>query len=164
MGERITDSDLRRVIESLNSVSKVKYVQNDAYGYAQLAAHVPSSAGCISNMSLGNTKKELYYQIQFCLDWIGKEQNKSYHNALCVHYDNFNSPSEFRDRGLVHEYDKKITCGSCGKKFDKAGLVENHLPTNGHGKTKILIDCIQAHKGSEAYEIELNEAIEAGLK
>jgi len=142
MSDRITQSDLDRVIKRLNDISKCRYAPNDAYGYAQLALQCPNSSG-ISNMSLGNTKSELYYQITFLLDWLSAEKNKANRKKSCEHFDNFNSRDEFRDRGLIYEYnhknDKKTYCCiSCHKtKFDVISYHNNHLNKNGNGKLEV---------------------------
>jgi len=131
---RITQSMLDNAIKRLNQVSKGRYVPNDAYGYAQLAIQVPNSSG-ISNMSLGNTKAELYYQICFLLDWLSKEQNKEYHRKSCLHFDNFNMRGEIRDRGLIYDYKGKYNCISCNRtKFTKEDFDKNHLHMDGYGK------------------------------
>jgi hypothetical protein len=68
---RITERDVAFAIERLRKKTGLPLVRNDAYGYSQLAVSV-GEHGAISNVNatLGNTKKDLYYQIQFCLEII----------------------------------------------------------------------------------------------
>ncbi len=131
---RITQSMLDQAIERLNEVSKIHIVSNDSYGYAQLAFRLPNSTG-ISNLSLGNTKAELYYQITFLLDWLSAESKKSNWQKNCTHFDNFNGRSEIRDRGYLHKYIGKIICSSCNKiDFNENQYNENHKPMDINGK------------------------------
>ncbi len=133
---RVSQSMLDAAIKRLNESSKCRYIPNDCYGYAQLAVQMPNSSG-ISNMSLGNTKSELYYQIQFLLDWISKEHNKEYHVKSCKHFDDFNMRDEFRDRGLIHEYKGKYVCISCtASKFTINEFNLNHKNMNALGEVK----------------------------
>lgn len=77
---RVTQKMLDIAIDHLNSISKCKYVSNNAYGYSQLAMQHPNSTS-ISNLSLGNTKAELFYQIQFLNDYLTFEKNKENHKV-----------------------------------------------------------------------------------
>jgi len=80
---RITQEMIDIAIDRLNKVSKCKYVSNNAYGYSQLSMQYPNSTG-ISDLSLGNTKSELYHQIHFLLDWISFENNEENHKVIEV--------------------------------------------------------------------------------
>jgi len=133
---------LDHAIESLNSHSKCEYVTNDAYGYSQLAVHEPNSVGCISNMSLGNTKKELYYQIQFALDWIRKENDPKNHKDFCRHRGELNYFEGTKDMSLIDEYkdEKKKSveyqCRGCHKKFSQPEFEQSHEPITYHQITE----------------------------
>jgi hypothetical protein len=114
---RITQAMLDSAIERLNETTKRQFVQNDAYGYSQLAISLPNSTG-ISTMSLGNTKKELYYQIHFALEVLSKMENQEYDMAKCKHEDrNYNNEVS----SLIRDYGTKGKkyCISCHKEFDK---------------------------------------------
>jgi hypothetical protein len=74
---RITEKDLTFAIERLRAKTGLPFVRNDAYGYSQLAVSV-GEHGAISNVNatLGNTKKDLYYQIQFCLEILSEMERR----------------------------------------------------------------------------------------
>ena len=61
---RITQNMLDGALERLARTSKVSIKSNDCYGYSQLM----TADGHSLNATLGDTKKDLYYQIQFYLD------------------------------------------------------------------------------------------------
>ena len=105
MSDRITESMLSHAIDRLNNATNNHYTQNNAYGYSQLAIKLPNTTG-ISNRSLGNTKKELYYQIQFALDILSDLKNPRYDMNLCTHKD------------LIRDYDNKKSCLSCDKELE----------------------------------------------
>lgn len=63
MGERITQSELDHAIERLNEESGVKINPYNCYGYSQLM----TDDGHAIEASYGDSKKDLYYQIQFYL-------------------------------------------------------------------------------------------------
>ena len=58
---RVTQKDLDRAIEELCTVSKLDMKPYNCYGYSQLR----QEDGSVIESTLGCTKKELYYQIQF---------------------------------------------------------------------------------------------------
>ena len=58
---RVTQKDLDRAIEKLCTVSKLDTKPYNCYGYSQLR----QEDGSVIESTLGCTKKELYYQIQF---------------------------------------------------------------------------------------------------
>ena len=64
MALRITQNMLDGALERLVRTSKVSIKTNDCYGYSQLM----TADGHGLNATLGDTKKDLYYQIQFYLD------------------------------------------------------------------------------------------------
>ena len=61
---RITQNMLDGALERLARTSKVSIKTNDCYGYSQLM----TSDGYSLYSTQGDTKKDLYYQIQFYLD------------------------------------------------------------------------------------------------
>ncbi len=131
---RFSPKDIERAIENLNKVSKVKYQSNGAYGYTQLAVSIPNSSGCISTMSNGNTKKELYYQIQFVLDWIRNESSAHYNMNNCRHRDELNHFEGKKDISLIREYtdkksnEKTYQCSCCRQEFTEIDFKQNHKP------------------------------------
>lgn len=58
---RITQHDLDRAIEELCTISQLDMKPYNCYGYSQLK----QNDGSVVESTLGCTKKELYYQIQF---------------------------------------------------------------------------------------------------
>jgi hypothetical protein len=60
---QIKQTDLDRAIENLCTESKLDMEPYNCYGYYQLR----QNDGSVIEASLGCTKKELYYQIQFYL-------------------------------------------------------------------------------------------------
>ena len=68
---RITQSMLDHAVDRLVEVSKVTISNNDCYGYYQLR----SKDGQDIHATLGDTKKDLYYQIQFYLQMKSLERN-----------------------------------------------------------------------------------------
>jgi hypothetical protein len=61
---RITQNMLDGALERLVRTSKVSIKTNDCYGYSQLR----TADGYDLTATYGDTKKDLYYQIQFYLD------------------------------------------------------------------------------------------------
>ena len=68
----VTQSMLDNAIDRLVEVSKVTISNNDCYGYYQLR----SDKGQDIHATLGDTKKDLYYQIQFYLQMKSLESNQ----------------------------------------------------------------------------------------
>ncbi len=133
MTERITDSDLERALKRLNDVSKVNYEFNNAYGYSQLAHTLPNSGG-ISTVSNGNTKKELYYQIQFALDILHNDKESKINKFNCRHRDEFNRFEDKRDCSMIYviKDDKKKTtrfyCRACGQDVTELDFKKSKIP------------------------------------
>ncbi len=69
---RISQSNLDGALEKLNAVSKNKIKPYNCYGYSQLM----TDNGNTFYATLGDSKKELYYQIHFLLDWLNLEMRK----------------------------------------------------------------------------------------
>jgi len=128
MTERITQSMLDFAIERLNENSKCVYVQNNAYGWSQLALGMPNSGGCINTLSNGNSKKELYYQITFLLDWLRYEKNQKNHKASCKHIDDFNRFEGKQNRSVSSEYNGKYYCSGCRSYITKEEYEESIKP------------------------------------
>ena len=128
MTERITDSDLQGALDRLNEVSKVNYVQNGAYGYSQLAHTLPSQGG-ISTVSNGNTKKELYYQIQFALDILHNEKESRLNKFNCRHRDEFNRFEGKRDCTMISEnVNHRFHCRACGQTVTEQDFKKSNIP------------------------------------
>jgi hypothetical protein len=68
----VTQSMLDHAIDRLVEVSKVTISNNDCYGYYQLR----SKNGSDIHATLGDTKKDLYYQISFYLEMKALECNQ----------------------------------------------------------------------------------------
>ena len=86
-------------------MTKRKFKRHDAYGYAQLCACYPNTTG-IHDVSMGNTKHELYYQIKFAIDVLAIIKDPDFDLKKCEHGLTFNAKN-----GLV--------CGYCGKRLSK---------------------------------------------
>lgn len=63
MSDRITQAQLDRAIERLVSESDIEIQTNNCYGYYQLM----TKDGHALDATYGDSKKDLYYQIQFYL-------------------------------------------------------------------------------------------------
>ena len=61
---KITQTMLNRAIERLVEESKTTIESYNCYGYSQLRSH---TTGSVIESTLGDSKKDLYYQIQFYL-------------------------------------------------------------------------------------------------
>lgn len=80
---RITQKMLDNAIARLQAESNFKIVTNDCYGYSQLAAQYPNStAERDLASSLGDSKKDLYYQIHFLLDWLSIQNDPTFHQVV----------------------------------------------------------------------------------
>lgn len=129
---RVTDSMLRDMIDSLNSISKCKYALGGAYGKVSLEKNSMECTG-ISTISSGNTKAELYYQLSAILDYIRHEKNdKMDYVKNCTHHDVFNLHSfkdgEKRNSSHIREYDGKFKCITCGKQVTKKVYEDSIIP------------------------------------
>lgn len=111
---RVTDSMIDAIIDRLNSNKKsnVLIVRKDAYGYSQVSVRYPNSTG-ESDLSLGNTKKELYYQLKLLEDWLGFNKRPELNIHKCTHKSDSNGES------LVRELYGKNVCISCNKEIKK---------------------------------------------
>ena len=79
--ERITDRMLDFQLERLNDQTKCRYQIGRSYGYYHLERASMECTG-IDSVSLGNTKRELYYQIQTHLKIQEAEKNRKANEAL----------------------------------------------------------------------------------
>lgn len=68
---RVTDQQLDRIIETLNKESQAEIVPYFAYNKYGL----DTKKGHRFSNTIGTTKRELYDQILFILDWLGNEKN-----------------------------------------------------------------------------------------
>ena len=118
MTYRITQKMLDDKIELLNDLSNHRHFkQNDAYGWSQLAISMPNTTG-INTVSLGNTKKELFYQIEVALSIMQYMKNPDYDMKKCKHTGDHD---ESKPLDLVRDYGSKGQkyCISCHKEFTK---------------------------------------------
>lgn len=72
MSDRITQSQLDKAIERLAEVTGLPITTYNAYGYSQLAVKVEGGGISMFSATYGDSKKDLYYQIEFALDVLGK--------------------------------------------------------------------------------------------
>ena len=140
MTERITSRMLSFALERLNAGTKCKYKIGSSYGYYNLERASMECTG-IDSISMGNTKKELYYQIQTFLKIKEAEKNrKADFIKNCTHHDVFNL-HYLKDNDMVNhghifkseikkKYQKLITyqCLTCKKFFRKSEYEENQRP------------------------------------
>lgn len=128
---RVTDSMLENLVERLNDISKCRYRLGGSYGYTSLEKCSMECTG-ISMVSQGNTKKELYYQLQLLFDWLNHEQNDVMdYIKNCTHHDVFNLHSiknEKIDASHIREYEGKYTCLTCKKEFTKQEYEKSIIP------------------------------------
>jgi len=71
---KITQRMLDLKIEELQKLSKCKIITNNPYSYFQLAIKLNHGISMFGS-TLGNTKKDLFYQIQFLIDWLKHEDD-----------------------------------------------------------------------------------------
>jgi hypothetical protein len=119
-------------LEVLNDHSKCRYQIGGSYGYSNLELCSMETTG-IRSISMGNTKKELYYQLLTLNEIRSQEKrNKTDYVRNCTHLDTFNLHSfeknEKRDMGHIREYNGKFTCLCCRKSFNEFAYMENHKP------------------------------------
>ena len=140
MTERITSRMLSFALERLNAGTKCKYNIGSSYGYYNLERASMECTG-IDSISMGNTKKELYYEIQTFLKIKEAEKNrKADFIKNCTHHDVFNL-HYLKDNDMVNhghifkseikkKYQKLITyqCLTCKKFFRKSEYEENQRP------------------------------------
>ena len=69
---RITQKDLEATLSLLNQNSKRVYRLGFSYGKVNL--EVLEKGTSINTVSVGNTKSELYYQLQTVLNYISREK------------------------------------------------------------------------------------------
>ena len=131
--ERITDRMLRFSLERLNDQTKCRYQIGRSYGYYHLERASMECTG-IDSVSMGNTKRELYYQIQTHLKIQEAEKNrKADYIKNCSHYDVFNihhiKEGEKVKAGHIFEYELKgktvYQCITCQKFFTKSEYETN---------------------------------------
>ncbi len=125
---RVTEKMLQYQLEALNDGSKCRYQIGSSYGRMNLEKCSMQTTG-ISSVSMGNTKAELYYQLQTLLSVRSSEKrNKIDFVKNCLHMDTFNLHS-FKDdekREMSHirestDLDGKFvyTCITCKKQVSK---------------------------------------------
>ncbi len=127
---------LELLIDQLNDISKCRYSLGGAYGGVNLQKKSMECTG-ISMLSDGNTKKELYYQLQMLLDWHSYEKrSKADYVKNCTHHDIFNLHSfkegEKRQSSHINKYEEKgskyYQCITCNKKVSKAVYEASRIP------------------------------------
>ena len=128
----VRNSMLKSMVEQLNLISKCRYSLGGSYGKMNLEKHSMECTG-ISDLSIGNTKKELYYQLRMLLDWYSFEKrSKADYVKNCTHHDVFNIHSfkdgEKRNASHIHEYDGKYQCMTCKKTFTKEQYEKSQIP------------------------------------
>jgi hypothetical protein len=131
---RVTDSMLESMIEQLNDISKCRYALNGSYGHVGVCKKSMECTG-ISDLTTGNTKKELYYQLSAILDWHSFEKrSKADYIKNCTHHDVFNihHMKEKKNVSHIHEYEEKgekyFMCITCQKKFTKQEYEKSKKP------------------------------------
>ena len=136
MTERITSRMLSFALERLNAGTKCKYNIGSSYGYYNLERASMECTG-IDSISMGNTKKELYYQIQTFLKIKEAEKNrKADFVKNCTHHDVFNlafvKDSEKVNAGHISKFGSVsksyYECITCRKSFTKSEYEENQKP------------------------------------
>ena len=136
MTERITSRMLSFALERLNAGTKCKYKIGSSYGYYNLERASMECTG-IDSISVGNTKKELYYQIQTFLKIKEAEKNrKADFVKNCTHHDIFNlhylKDNDMVNHGHIFKYELKGTtvyqCLTCQKFFSKSEYEKNQKP------------------------------------
>jgi hypothetical protein len=127
---------LENLIESLNDISKCRYTLGGSYGRVSLQKMSMECTG-ISMISEGNTKKELYYQLQTLFNWKSAEKrSKMDYIKNCTHHDVFNLHSfdknEKRDESHIRDYERKgktvYECITCKKQVSKDVWTKSHIP------------------------------------
>jgi len=136
--ERITDRMLHFSLERLNDDTKCRYQIGRSYGYYHLERASMECSG-IDSVSMGNTKRELYYQIQTHLKIKEAEKNrKEDYIKNCSHYDVFNihyiKDNEKVKAGHIFKYESKgktvYQCITCKKFFAKSEYETNQKLKN----------------------------------
>ncbi len=139
---------LESLIESLNDISKCRYQLSGSYGYVGLQKMSMECTG-ISEISTGNTKKELYYQLQTLFNWKSAEKrSKMDYVKNCTHHDVFNihhfEKNEKRDESHIRDYERKgktiYECITCKKQFTKKQYEESHIPKDVETLRKMRIE------------------------
>lgn len=132
MNWNVSNSMIESVLKQLNDISKCRYQIQGSYGKLNLEKCSMECTG-ISNLSQGNTKKELYYQIRMILDWHSFEtRSRMDHVVNCVHHDVFNlhtfNKGEKRNESHIREYNEKYVCITCKKEFTKEQYKKSIIP------------------------------------
>ena len=140
----VTDSMLEEMVQHLNDISKCRYKLGWSYGKVNLEQCSMECTG-ISTLSVGNTKKELYYQLRMLLDWHSFEtRNKRDYVDNCTHLDVFNihnfKKGEKRNVSHIHEYNGKYTCSTCKKEFTEKQYKLNIVPKSAEQLRKMRIE------------------------
>lgn len=141
---RATDKMLESMIGQLNDASKCKYELGHSYGQVHLYKKSMECTG-ISNISIGNTKKELYYQLRVLLDYLRTEETQVQDYVKnCTHHDVFNIHSikegEKTDASNIHEYKGKFECMTCRKEFTEKEYIKSKIPKSREQLRKMRIE------------------------
>ena len=123
---------LESLLKQLNNISKCRYQIGHSYGLVHLEKCSMECTG-ISIVSQGNTKKELYYQLNTLLEWYNFEKRANHDYVKnCTHHDVFNlhsfKPNEKRNNSHIHEYNGEYVCITCNKKFTKEQYEQSIIP------------------------------------
>lgn len=135
---------LENMVKQLNDISKCRYSLTGSYSQVGIYKNSMECTG-VSDLSIGNTKKELYYQLRMLLDWHSFEKrSKQDYVKNCTHHDVFNLHSfkdgEKRDESNIREYTetkgkgknkKEVTyyqCLTCKKRLSKKVYDQSHIP------------------------------------
>lgn len=65
--QQITKSMVENAIMRLANLTNLKLQTNDCYGYTQLGFARENGGISMIHATYGDSKRDLYYQIQFCL-------------------------------------------------------------------------------------------------
>lgn len=132
---RVTESMLYTLIDRLNEGSKCRYQLGFSYGWINLELCSMQTTG-IKSISNGNTKKEMYYQLQTLLSIRHEEKtNKIDYVKNCTHLDTFNIHHfEGKKQNVSHirlstvKNVKKYVCVCCRKNLTKAQYDKSIIP------------------------------------
>lgn len=121
---------LESMVKELNNISKCRYQLGWSYGKVHLEKKSMESTG-ISDLSIGNTKKELYYQLRTLLDWYSFEKkSKQDYVKNCTHHDVLNLPRNLEKVNASHIrlYQNEYRCMTCRKKITKKQYEKSIIP------------------------------------
>ena len=131
---RVTDLMLESMVKQLNDISKCRYQIGHSYDMVHLEKCSMECTG-ISMVSTGNTKKELYYQLDTLLRWHNIERNDKYDYVKnCTHHDVFNihlsqfDHDEKYDVSHIREHQGKYLCMTCKKECSKEEYEKSIIP------------------------------------